>query len=229
MDRFEDRAATPSYEPVAPTVIFASQPATVIKLRDDGVLRLSNGRGTDPVLIDWPSGQEPKRVEIGWDGSQYELRCQQKVYEDQEPRGEKKAGVDLGERHLATVYTEKGENISVHGGRLRSLRRQYNRTHSNLRSKIDRKEKRSRRWKRLARAKDRQLRKIRNQIEDFLHKTATRLVKTLHETRVGTVVVGDLTGIRERIGYGDRMNQRLHQWAYSKFKHMLTCKAQLRG
>jgi len=229
VDRFEDRAATPSYEPVAPTVIFASQPATVIKLRDDGVLRLSNGRGTDPVLIDWPSGQEPKRVEIGWDGSQYELRCQQKVYEDQEPRGEKKAGVDLGERHLATVYTEKGENISVHGGRLRSLRRQYNRTHSNLRSKIDRKEKGSRRWKRLARAKDRQLQKIRNQIEDFLHKTATRLVKTLHETRVGTVVVGDLTGIRERIGYGDRMNQRLHQWAYSKFEHMLTYKAQLRG
>jgi putative transposase len=25
------------------------------------------------------------------------------------------------------------------------------------------------------------------------------------------------------------MNQRLHKWAYSKFKHMLTCKAQLRG
>jgi putative transposase len=47
-----------------------------------------------------------------------------------------------------------------------------------LRSKIDRKEKGSRRWKRLVRAKNRQLEKIRNQIEDFLHKTATRLVKT---------------------------------------------------
>ncbi|MCS4113684.1 IS605 OrfB family transposase [Salinibacter ruber] len=100
---------------------------------------------------------------------------------------------------------------------------------STLRSKIDRKQKGSRRWKRLARAKDRQLQKIRNQIEDFLHKTATRLVNVLHERRTGTVVVGDLTGIRERIKYGDRMNQRLHKWAYSKFKHMLTCKAQLRG
>ncbi|MCS4191790.1 putative transposase [Salinibacter ruber] len=203
--------------------------SSAIKLRDDGVLRLSNGRGTDPVLIDWPSGQEPKRGEIGWDGSQYELRCQQKVYEDQEPRGQKKAGVDLGERHLATVYTEKGENISVHGGRLRSLRRHHNRTLGNLRSKIDRKEKGSRRWKRLIRAKNRQLQKIRNRIEDFLHKTATRLVNTLHERRVGSVVVGDLTGICERISYGSRMNQRLHQWAYSKFEHMLTYKAQLRG
>ena len=35
------------------------------KLRDDGVLRLSNGRGNDPALIDWPSDRKPKRVEIG--------------------------------------------------------------------------------------------------------------------------------------------------------------------
>ncbi len=60
-----------------------------IKLRDDGVLRLSNGRGNNPVLIDWPSEKEPKRVEIGWDGDQYELRCQYNVEEDGEPKGTK--------------------------------------------------------------------------------------------------------------------------------------------
>ena len=200
-----------------------------IRLRDDGVLRLSNGRGTDPLLIDWPSDQEPKRVEIGWDGNQYELRCQYEVEEGGDPKGQKKAGVDLGERHLATVYVEDGENVSVHGGRLRSLRRQHGRTYSKLRSKIDQKKKGSRRWKRLVRAKDRQLTKIRNRIEDFLHKVTTRLANTLRERRVGTVVVGDLTGIRERIDYGSRTNQRLHQWAFSKFEHMLTYKAQLRG
>lgn len=200
-----------------------------IRLRDDGVLRLSNGRGTDPVLIDWPSDQEPKRVEIGWDGNQYEVRCQYEVEETTAPKGQKKAGVDFGEKHLATVYVEAGENLSVHGGRLQSLRRQHNRTLSNLRSKIDRKEKDSRRWHRLTRAKNRQLTKIRNQIKDFLHKVTTRLANTLRERRVGTVVVGDLTGIRERIDYGSRLNQRLHQWAYSRFERMLTYKAQLRG
>jgi transposase, IS605 OrfB family, central region len=50
----------------------------------------------------------------------------------------------------------------------------------------------------------------------------TRLVNTLHGRRVGSVVVGDLKGIRERTSYGSRMNQRLHQWAYSKFEHTLT-------
>jgi putative transposase len=200
-----------------------------IKLRDDGVLRLSNGRGEDPVLIDWPSGNEPKHVEIGWDGNQYELRCQYEVEQTERPKGRKKVGVDFGEKHLGAVFIEGEENISVHGGRLRSLKRQHNRITAKLNAKIDKKERGSRRWRRLARARERQQKKIRNQKKDFLHKVTTRLANTLHERRVGTVVVGDLTGIRERIDYGDRMNQRLHGWAYSKFEHMLTYKARLRG
>ena len=203
--------------------------SSAIRLRDDGVLRLSNGRGTDPMLIDWPSDRKPKRVEIGWDGNQYELRAQYKVEGQGEPKGQRKAGVDLGERHLATVCVEGGENISVHGGRLRSLRRQYNRTTAKLNAKIDKKKRGSRRWKRLGHARKHQQKKIRNQIKDVLHKVTTRLANVLHERRTETVVVGDLTGIRERIGYGDRINQRLHQWAYSKFEHMLRYKAQLRG
>ncbi len=202
--------------------------SSAIKLRDDGVLRLSNGRDSDPVLIDWPSEREPKRVEIGWDGSQYELRCQYKVEENQEPKGTKTAGIDIGEIHLAAVYTGS-KSWTVNGRELRSLRRQQNRTKARLDSKIDRKERGSRRWKRLVRAKDRQLSKIRDQIKDLLHKQSTRLLKTLHERRVGTVVVGDLRGIRESIGYGSKANQRLHQWAYSKFVKMIEYKARLHG
>jgi putative transposase len=200
-----------------------------IRLRDDGVLRLSNGRGEDPVLIDWPSDRKPKRVEIGWDGDQYELRCQYRVEETGKPKGQKKVGIDFGERHLGAVFIEGDENISACGGRLRSLRRQHNRITAKLNAKIHRKERGSRRWKRLTRARERQQKKIRNQVEDFLHKVTTRLANVLHERRTGTVVVGDLTGIRKQIGYGDRMNQRLHQWAYSRFEHMLTYKARLHG
>jgi putative transposase len=108
------------------------------------VLRLSNGRGTVPVLIDWPSGQEPKRVEIGWDGNRYELRCQYKVEETDEPKGTKTAGIDIGEIHLAAVHTGE-ESWTVNGRALRSLRRQQNRSRARLDSKIDRKEYGSRR------------------------------------------------------------------------------------
>ena len=201
--------------------------SSAIRLQGDGVLRLSNGRGEDPVLIDWPSAQEPKRVEIGWDGSQYELRAQYEA-EPAEPKGDETAGVDLGEVHLAAFYTDSGSFL-FNGRELRSLRRQQNRTKARFSRKIARKKRGSRRWKRLVRAKNRQLEKIRNQILDLLHKQSTRLVKTLADRRVGTVVVGDVTGIRERIDYGSKANQKLHQWAYSKFAHMLKYKARLCG
>ena len=120
-----------------------------IRLRDDGVLRLSNGRGNDPVLIDWPSDRKPKRVEIGREGSQYERRCQYTVEKEEEP-------------------------WTVNGRELRSLRRQQNRTKARLDSKNDQNEYGSRKWKRLVRTKDQQLEKIRNQIKDLLHKQSTR-------------------------------------------------------
>jgi putative transposase len=41
--------------------------------------------------------------------------------------------------------------------------------------------------------------------------------------------VGDVTGIRERIDYGRKANQKLHQWCYSKFAAMLGYKARLHG
>ena len=135
--------------------------SSAIRLQGDGVLRLSNGRGENPVLIDWPSAQEPKRVEIGWDGSQYELRAQYEA-EPAEPKGDETAGVDLGEIHLAAFYTDSGSFL-FNGRELRSLRRQQNRTKARFSRKIARKKRGSRRWKRLVRAKNRQLEKIRNQ------------------------------------------------------------------
>ena len=202
--------------------------SSAIRLRDDGVLRLSNGRGNDPVLINWPSEKEPKRVEIGWDGDQYELRCQYKVEENEEPKGDETAGIDIGEIHLAAVHTGRA-SWTVNGREHRSLRRQQNRTKGRFAKRIARKKRGSRRCRRLVRAKNRYLTKIRNQIKDLLHKQSTRLIKTLHERRVGTVVVGDLTGIRERIDYGSKANQRLHQWAYGAFVQMLEYKARLHG
>jgi putative transposase len=44
-----------------------------------------------------------------------------KVEETGEPKEQKKAGVDFGERHLATIFLEDEGTISVHGGRLRLL------------------------------------------------------------------------------------------------------------
>lgn len=200
--------------------------SSAIRVRD-GRLRLSNGRGSDPLVIRWPH-KEPRRVEIGWDGEQYELRCQYETEVRAEPKGNKVVGIDLGEIHLATAYDGE-EAIIMNGRELRSLRRQQNRMKAKFDSNIVRKKRGSRRWKRLVRAKSRNLAKLRNQILDLLHKQSTRLVSALHERGAKTLVIGDVRGIRERIDYGKKANQKLHQWTHAKFAHMVEYKARLYG
>jgi putative transposase len=66
-------------------------------------------------------------------------------------------------------------------------------------------------------------------MEDELHKLSTRLVEELHERGVATVVIGDITGIRDRIDYGTDMNRRLHQWAFRQFTEKVEYKAERYG
>ena len=46
---------------------------------------------------------------------------------------------------------------------------------------------------------------------------------------IGTIVLGDLTGIRKEIDYGKSANQKLHQWAFCKITNLITYKAQILG
>jgi len=193
-----------------------------------GRLRLSNGRGNDPVWIEGWTHRKPRRVEIIWQNGERQLRAQYEVEPHSEPKGDKTAGIDLGEIHLAAAFDGE-KTITINGRELRSKRRYQNKLKAKLDTKIDRKKRGSNRWWKLVKTKKKQLAKIRNQITDILHKTSTRLIATLHERGVSTVVLGDLRGIRDRIDYGPKANQRLHQWAHAKFAHMLTYKARLSG
>ena len=59
------------------------------------------------------------------------------------------------------------------------------------------KKKGSRRRKRLIRSKRKQLKKLRTQIKDMLHKQTSRLITTLHARGVQTLVIGDVRDIRQ--------------------------------
>lgn len=192
------------------------------------MLRLSTKRGEDSILIDWPVDTEPRTVEIGKTSDGFVVRAQYETEPVDRTTGDKVAGIDLGEKHLATVFTS-GDAFTINGGELRALRHYQNGLKAKLDVKIDRKEWGSNRWKKLIRTKRQQLNHIDNKITDLLHKLSRKVVEMLLERRVSAVAIGDVRGIRDRMDYGKKMNQRLHQWAYGEFARMIEYKAKLAG
>jgi putative transposase len=91
---------------------------------------------------------------------------------------------------------------------------------------LDRMVKGSRRYKHLKYSKGRVLKKINNQINDILHKQTTKLVSTLHQSGVKTVVIGDVRDIRQGLDYGAKANQKIHQWLFGRTRWMVSYKAE---
>ena len=196
---------------------------TAIGLKD-GKLTLSNGRGNAPLVLDWP-WETPKTVGIHWTGTQYEAIATYKVEAQAQPLGDKIAGIDLGEIHAAVSHD--GERTHILNGRLLRSKRQYqNKLKAKLQTRIDRCKKGSHRRKKLAQSKQKQLKKLKNQIKDIEHKQTTHLVSTLHEHGVQTVVIGDVRDIRQDLDVGSKNNQKLHQWSHGSVRHMLAYKAE---
>jgi putative transposase len=194
----------------------------------EGQLRLSNGRGNEPLVLNWP-WELPQTVVIHWNGDQYEAIATYQQEEVQaQPAGDKVAGIDLGEVHMAVSHD--GEHTNILNGRYLRAKRQYqNKLKGKLSKNIDRKKKGSRRRKHLIQSKQRQLKKLKNQIRDIEHKQTTHLVSTLSTAGVQTVVIGDVRTIRQDLDVGSTNNQKVHQWSHGHTRRLLTYKAERLG
>ncbi|HEU5381740.1 MAG TPA: transposase, partial [Ktedonobacteraceae bacterium] len=121
----------------------------------EGKLRLSNGRGNDPLLVDW-SWPLPHTVVIHWTGSPYEAiatshlsgpeRAEMPEPEETVRSAQNVAGIDLGEVHLAVSHDGQHPHI-LNGRLLRSKRHYQKKLKEHLSKKIDRTTQGSRRRK----------------------------------------------------------------------------------
>jgi putative transposase len=209
----------------------------------EGKLRLSNGKGNAPLVLDWP-WELPNTVVIHWTGTQYEaIATYEQEQKPEPPQGNGVAGIDLGEIHMAVSHD--GEHTHILNGRLLRSKRQYrNKLQAKLNSRIDGRMKTrialapgmpgacqqgSKRRKRLIRSKKRQLKKLEHQIKDIEHKQTSKLITTLRESGVQTLVIGDVRDIRQAMDVGSKNNQKLHQWSHGSIRHKLTYKAERCG
>ena len=211
--------------------------SSAIRLKD-GLLILSNGRGTAPLSIPW-KWSLPKTVVIHWTGAWYEAIATYKICgpdlpeEEDEPDEQRRkeecaAGIDPGEIHPAVSYD--GQHCHLMNGRyLRSLRQYQNKLIERFNKLISTTKQGSKRRKKLVKAKKKHLKKVKRKIHDVEHKLTSYLVNTLRDEGVERLVIGDVRSIRHDLDIGSTNNQKLHQWSFGSIRHKLTYKAEQAG
>lgn len=178
----------------------------------DGQLRLSNGKGREPMVID-NIKEKPKYVEMYFKRGSYHFALVYKVDVPPEQNIGITFSVDMGEIH--PIVNFDGRRTTIYNGRfLRSIVRYRNKFKAQIQSAMDNCQKRSRKSYRLMKKKRKTLEKLDDQIKDAEHKTTSRFMSDCQRSKADTIVIGDLKGIRESLNYSKKSNQKLHQWAF---------------
>jgi len=208
-------------------------PRSTVTFKEDGFkhdpkngrVRLSKGRNlkdgwSDFILCEYAADpdvaiENVQQVRAVYDRGEWRLHfvCRHEI--DPDPPGDRVAGIDLGISNLAAV-SFGDESLLYPGGALKEdeywfqkERAKYDDSASNEADRLDRKrtERRS----------------------HFLHTLSKDIVGECVERGVGTIAVGDLSGIRDGTDWGDRGNLTLHGWAFDRFTQMLEYKAEAQG
>ena len=199
-------------------------------------LFLSMGKGRKaldiklPKTFDMSDVEQVVLVELCYENGQHRLHI---VYKDggdtdTEAPGEGVLGVDLGEIHPMVTHDGK-ETLIFNGRYIRSLYRLRNKVLAQFQALITRCTRFTKRYRRLVQRKWKFLHRLDRQIMDAFHKLTSKLRDVCVRRGIGTVVIGDLKGIRQRMDYGAKANQKLHQWAFGKLASMITYKCESVG
>ncbi len=135
--------------------------------------------------------------------------------------------VDLGEIHPVTAFD--GERCYLYNGRLlRSMRQYREKLKAKLAMLYSHKQRKSKNSYKFLKTKGKQLGKLDRQIKDTGHKITAHFVNLCLELDIGTVVVGDLRGIR-KTDCGKKDNQRISTWPFKRLTDQLKYKCEKAG
>ncbi len=187
--------------------------------REDGVrsvtFRISHRPGVEYERV--------REVFITYDKLTGQLEARLVV--DVKPRENHGSGcvaVDLGETVLLAAAFGDGTALVYSGRLVKAIRRYWQKVRSKVKPPSRERPRKSRRYRQIARRE-------RRQVEHLLHIATSHFVRECVHRGVKEIAIGNLTGIREAIDYGNQLNQRLHAWPYRKIIHMIRYKAALVG
>ncbi len=137
---------------------------------------------------------------------------------------DKYMAIDLGVDNFATCVDSTGTAVIVDGKYIKSVNQYYNKNKARLQSVNDRQhiKQDTNRITKLTNRRN-------NILREFMNVTIKRLVDHCLEYRIGTILIGDLKGMKQQINLGKYTNQKIVQIPWYKFKQSLKSKCKRAG
>jgi putative transposase len=206
-----------------------------IRVRDQTIL-LSRAKGLPPIRVPLPFWFDPTvmrlmEVRLVWDRCARHYTWHLVVENGKTPKQAKGAttvAVDLGEVHPAAA-TDGQTAIVVSCRELRAKRQYTVKRLAYLQSQQSRCKKRSRRWWRLQRVKNRFRARQQRRMRDMEHKISRSVVGYAVDRQAGVLAIGDVRDIADAPEKGVKQNQKLSTWRHGKLRAYLTYKAEAEG
>ncbi|ADL43311.1 transposase, IS605 OrfB family [Caldicellulosiruptor obsidiansis OB47] len=190
-------------------------------------LMFSNKKGEQAIVLrDIVIKATLKYAELIYHTSKkrYYLHVVVEVKEREIEKGKGVLAVDVGVIHPMVCFD--GKNVLIYNGGILNAKLRYrNKKFAEFQQKLSMCKKGSKRFRKLENAKREVLRKLNNQIRDVLEKYTSHLIGYCVKNGIGTIVLGDLKGIRNGAKHGKVSNQKVHQWMFRKVARRIEEKA----
>lgn len=136
--------------------------------------------------------------------------------------------VDMGEIHPAAM-SDGHDTVVVTCRELRSQQQYRNKRLASLRQRQSRYKRKSRMWKRIQRRINRFLAQQDKRIRDMQHKVSREVVNVAVEREAGTIAIGDVRDVADKVNLGKKTNQKISNWGHGKLRAYITYKAEAEG
>lgn len=149
------------------------------------------------------------------------------VYEIPEPNlttNKNMMGVDLGIINLISTCDLKGKSKIYSGKQALSIQHYFNKEIAKVQSKLKKQQKREK-----CKSITKMHKKKSKQINQILHTATSELIKNAKESKIGTIVIGDIKNIRKDKHWRKKTTQKLHSWGFAKLTSQIIYKAKLSG
>ena len=130
----------------------------------------------------------------------------------------KTLSIDLGVKRVATLF-DGIQALKISGKKLKGLVHYQNKIKAKLQSYLSKKQKDSKRARKLKTAWRKRNARLQAIKQDILHKTSRFIVDYAIENKIGNIVIGDCSGIHDKTNLGKTNNQQVQQNPEQRIKN----------